>query len=148
MAFREVTLQEVKEVVRLWRARVPKKRIAAQPGLDIKTVRRYLKALEEGAAEPEPDLDTATGAIHPRQHQGEHERRGNAFSPLGHTWIGFARSRFAQLRHDVGVEDEHQSKSAGSARSRLDVASKTMSPIPVGCESISMMPGWLAERRW
>jgi response regulator of citrate/malate metabolism len=61
MAFREVTLQEVKEVVRLWRARVPKKRIAAQLGLDIKTVRRYLRALEEGAAEP--DLDAATGAI-------------------------------------------------------------------------------------
>ena len=33
MAFREVTLQEVKEVVRLWRARVPKRRIAAQLGL-------------------------------------------------------------------------------------------------------------------
>lgn len=61
MAFREVTLQEVKEVVRLWRARVPKKRIAAQLGLDIKTVRRYVRALEEG--ETEPDLDVATGAL-------------------------------------------------------------------------------------
>ena len=61
MAFREVTLQEVKEVVRLWRARVPKKRIAAQLGLDIKTVRRYVRALEEG--EGEPNLDAATGAI-------------------------------------------------------------------------------------
>jgi len=61
MAFREVTLQEVKEVVRLWRARVPKKRIAAQLGLDIKTVRRYVRALERGGAEP--DLDAATGAI-------------------------------------------------------------------------------------
>jgi transposase len=61
MAFREVTLQEVKEVVRLWRARVPKRRIAAQLGLDIKTVRRYVRALEEGGSEP--DLDAATGAI-------------------------------------------------------------------------------------
>jgi transposase len=61
MAFREVTLQEVKEVIRLWRAQVPKKRIAAQLGLDIKTVRRYVRALEEDEAEP--DLDAATGAI-------------------------------------------------------------------------------------
>jgi transposase len=61
MAFREVTLEEVKEVVRLWRARVSKKRIATQLGLDIKTVRRYVRALEEG--KEEPDLDTATGAI-------------------------------------------------------------------------------------
>jgi hypothetical protein len=61
MAFREVTLQEVKEVVRLWRARVPKRRIAAQLGLDIKTVRRYVRALEE--SEAEADLDAATGAL-------------------------------------------------------------------------------------
>jgi IS30 family transposase len=61
MAFREITLQEVKEVVRLWRARVPRKRIAGQLGLDVKTVRRYVRALEEDEAGP--DLDAATGAI-------------------------------------------------------------------------------------
>lgn len=36
MAFREVTMLEIKEVVRLWLARVPKKRIARQLGLDPK----------------------------------------------------------------------------------------------------------------
>jgi transposase len=61
MAYREVTLLEVKEVVRLWRAQVPKKRIAAQLGLDIKTVRRYLKALEQG--EVGAGIDAATTTV-------------------------------------------------------------------------------------
>ncbi len=40
MAYREVTMVEIKEVLRLWRAGTPKKRIAAQLTLDVKTVRR------------------------------------------------------------------------------------------------------------
>lgn len=44
--YREVTMIEFKEVLRLWREQVPKKRIAAQLGLDPKTVRRYLRAAE------------------------------------------------------------------------------------------------------
>ncbi len=42
--FREVTMIELKEVLRLWGKGLPKKRVAAQLGLDPKTVRRYLKA--------------------------------------------------------------------------------------------------------
>jgi transposase len=44
MAFREVTMLEVKEILRLWLRGVPKKRIAQQLGFDVKTVRRYLDA--------------------------------------------------------------------------------------------------------
>jgi len=44
MAYREVTMLEVKEVLRLWLEGVPKKRIAARLGLNVKTVRRYLAA--------------------------------------------------------------------------------------------------------
>ena len=44
MSYREVTMLEIKEVLRLWCAGAAKKRIAAQLGLDIKTVRRYLRA--------------------------------------------------------------------------------------------------------
>jgi transposase len=44
--YREVTMIEFKEVLRLWREQIPKKRIAAQLGLDPKTVRRYLHAAE------------------------------------------------------------------------------------------------------
>jgi transposase len=47
MAYREVTMLELKEVLRLWLAGVGKKPIAAQLGLDVKTVRRYLRAAEE-----------------------------------------------------------------------------------------------------
>jgi len=44
MAFREVTMLEVKETLRLWLTGAPKKEIARQLGLDVKTVRRYLAA--------------------------------------------------------------------------------------------------------
>ena len=44
MAFREVTMLEVKEILRLWLLGVPKRRVAQQLGLDVKTVRRYLAA--------------------------------------------------------------------------------------------------------
>jgi hypothetical protein len=46
--YREVTMIEFREVLRLWQEQVPKKRIAAQLGLDPKTVRRYLRAAEAG----------------------------------------------------------------------------------------------------
>lgn len=53
MAYREVTMIEIKEVLRLWRAGTPKKRIASQLTLDIKTVRRYITAAETtGLATP------------------------------------------------------------------------------------------------
>ncbi len=41
--YREVTMIEVTEVLRLWREGLPTKRVAAQLGLDPKTVRRYLQ---------------------------------------------------------------------------------------------------------
>lgn len=47
MAFREVTMLEVIEVVRMWLSRRSKKEIARQLGVDVKTVRRYVKAAAE-----------------------------------------------------------------------------------------------------
>ena len=44
--YREVRMVEITEVLRLWRAGVPKKRIAARLGLDPKTVRRYVATAE------------------------------------------------------------------------------------------------------
>ena len=44
--YREVRMVEITEVLRLWRAGVPKKRIAARRGLDPKTVRRYVTVAE------------------------------------------------------------------------------------------------------
>ena len=42
--YREVKMEEVKEAVLLWLGGGGKKRIAAQLGLDVKTVRRYVRA--------------------------------------------------------------------------------------------------------
>src|SRR5258708_34898821 len=47
MAYREVTMLEVKEVLRLWLRGVPKKGIATQRGLDPKTVRRQIELAQE-----------------------------------------------------------------------------------------------------
>ncbi len=46
MAYREVTMVEIKETLRLWLAGGKKKRIAVQLGVDAKTVRRYVGAAE------------------------------------------------------------------------------------------------------
>ncbi len=46
MAYREVMMLEVKEVLRLWLSGMPKRQVAAQLGLDVKTVRRYLSAAQ------------------------------------------------------------------------------------------------------
>ena len=44
MAFRAVTMLEVNEIIRLWLGGVPRKRIVAKLGLNVKTVRRYRAA--------------------------------------------------------------------------------------------------------
>jgi hypothetical protein len=46
MAFREVTMVEIKEALLLWMGGAKKKRIAVQLSLDVKTVRRYVAAAE------------------------------------------------------------------------------------------------------
>jgi hypothetical protein len=55
MAYREVTMIEVKEVLRLWFAGTATKRIAAILGLDPKTVRRYLRIAREAGVEPQAE---------------------------------------------------------------------------------------------
>ena len=54
--FREVTMIELKEVLRLWGKGLAKKRIAAQLGLDPKTVRRYLKAATAAGLRADSEL--------------------------------------------------------------------------------------------
>lgn len=52
MSYREVTMIEVKEVLRLWLAGASRKRIAAQLGFDVKTVRRYVRTAERVGLKP------------------------------------------------------------------------------------------------
>jgi transposase len=65
MAYREVTMVEIKEVLRLWRAGAAKKRIAARLTLDVKTVRRYVAAAAASGLVPgpEPLTDEEVGAV-------------------------------------------------------------------------------------
>src|SRR5262245_38457026 len=63
MAFRGVTVLEIKEVLRGWRAGEAKKRIATRLGTDIKTVRRYLTVVEELGLTAEADLDRVVAAV-------------------------------------------------------------------------------------
>jgi DNA-binding IclR family transcriptional regulator len=46
MAYREVTMIEITEVLRQWVADAGRRQIARRLGLDPKTVRRYLRAAE------------------------------------------------------------------------------------------------------
>ena len=50
--FREVTMIEITEVLRLWLTGTAKKRIAAQLGLDPKTVRRYVEVAGQTGLQP------------------------------------------------------------------------------------------------
>ena len=68
MTYREVGMFEVKEVLRLWLAAVPKKRIAKLVGVDPKTVRRYIalaseQGLRSGPQSGEPLTDDRLQAI-------------------------------------------------------------------------------------
>jgi hypothetical protein len=52
MVYRQVTMLEVKEILGLWLGGVACKRIAAPPGLNVKTVRRHIAAAETSALQP------------------------------------------------------------------------------------------------
>jgi transposase len=60
MAYREVTMIEVKEILRLWLAEVPKKRIARTLGVDRKTVQRYSSLAAEQGLAPGQGADALT----------------------------------------------------------------------------------------
>jgi len=62
MAYREVTMIEVKEILRLWLARVPKQRIARTLGVDRKTVGRYIELATAQGLGPGQGSDALTDA--------------------------------------------------------------------------------------
>ncbi|MBL0276938.1 MAG: IS21 family transposase [Anaeromyxobacter sp.] len=63
MAFREVMVLEVKEILRLWLAGAPKKRVAQQLGFDVKTVRRYLAAAKARGLEQAHGVEALTDEL-------------------------------------------------------------------------------------
>lgn len=64
MAYREVHVVEVKEVLRLWSAGEAQRSISRRTGVDRKTVRRYIKAAHQaGCRMGEPPEDAAIGEV-------------------------------------------------------------------------------------
>ena len=83
MAYREVTMVEVREVLRQWLAGAAKKRIAERLGLDVKTVRRYIEvaqanglSAEAGEAALSEEVVAAVLVA----------RRGSPGRPRGDSW--------------------------------------------------------------
>ncbi len=94
--YREVTMNEITEVLRLWLAGSPKKRIAAQLSLDPKTVRRYVAVAEASGlavtqgptALTDERLTTVLLALHPT--------RGR---PHGTSWAACVAQHAALEKH-------------------------------------------------
>jgi len=87
MPYREVTMFEVKEVLRLWLTGVAKKRIATQLGLDRKTVRHYLRVAVAAGITTEAELtDERLVAVMATLRTGSGR-------PHGETWSQCQRQR-------------------------------------------------------
>jgi len=90
--YREVTMFEVTEALRLWLSGTPKKRIAAQLGLDPKTVRHYVAVgtgvgLQPGAVLTEEHVRAVLLALQP-----------SGGRPRGDTWSHCVAQREAIQR--------------------------------------------------
>jgi transposase len=96
--FREVTMVEITEVLRRWLAGTRKKRIAAQLGLDPKTVRRYVAVAIQTGLQPGTELgDEQVREVLLALHPG-------GGRPRGDSWAACVAERAAidqWLRHGV-----------------------------------------------
>ena len=101
MAFREVTMVEVKEILRLWLMGVWKKRIAQQLGFDVKTVRRYLAIARMHGLEQAHGLaaldDNIVAAVAAAAQPGKGRTRGEGWS------VCEAHREFIEQRLEEGV---------------------------------------------
>jgi hypothetical protein len=90
MGYREVAMVEAREVLRLWLSGMGKRRIAGWLGLDVKTVRGYVRAgiargvrRERGAASLSDEVVAGVMA----------DRRGRLQRPHGESWARCAAQR-------------------------------------------------------
>ena len=86
MAFREVRVYEIKEVLRLWLRGTGTRKIAVLVDLDRKTVQRYIAAateagLERGAGEDALD-DALMAQVCERARPRRHDGHGETWSAL------------------------------------------------------------------
>lgn len=89
MAYRNINMTEVQEILRLWRDGVPKARIAAMAGVDRKTVRRYIQAAFAAGIRTGP----GEGASEEQVSKIAAEVAGNAGRPRGDAWTRCGEQR-------------------------------------------------------
>ena len=117
--YREVTMIEVREVLRLRGEGLPKKRIAAQLGLDPKTVRRYLVAAATAgvrvtATVGDEDVRQVLLALHPASGR-----------PRGDGWSRCVEQRAAiraLARRRLAPHQDSQTARAAGRRDRVSHA--------------------------
>ena len=112
--YREVTMIELREVLRLRAEGLPKKRIAAQLGLDPKTVRRYLEVATTagvpatGRAITDEQVRAVLLALHPAggRPRGDGWARCVAQRAAIERWLG-ERLRLTKIRKLLGRQGVH-----------------------------------------
>ena len=70
MSFRELSMIEIREVLRRWTAGQSVRAVARETGVDRKTVDRYVNAARESGMEPGSELSD------PRRRGGRNHSRG------------------------------------------------------------------------
>jgi hypothetical protein len=162
--YREVTMIEVREVLRLRGEGLPKKRIAAQLGLDPKTVRRYLDIAATAGVRVTPTIsDEAVRQVLLALHPAVGRPRGDGWArcvdqrPAIDRWLGeglrLTKIRKLLVRQGVSI--------AYPTLHRFAVLElqfgKTATTIPVidgePGQELQLDTGWvgrltLPERRW
>jgi transposase len=116
MSYREVTMIELKEILRLWRLGVPKKRIATLLGVDAKTVRRYTRAAKdagldtartEASAPTEEEVSAVLGVLRhrPQRDRGEAWAACEGEAERLRAWLadGVRLSKVARLLRREGI---------------------------------------------
>lgn len=91
MGFREVAMEEVREVLLLWLEGVPKKRIARQLRMGPPTVRRYIGIAEEAGLSPARGREALTPALFEEVLRRVHASPGGR--PRGDGWASCVEQR-------------------------------------------------------
>ena len=96
MGYREVTMVEAKEVLRLWLSGMGKRRIAGWLGLDVKTVRGYVRAgIEQGMSRERGEASLSEEVVAGVMAS----RRGRPQRPHGESWARCQAERGFIARH-------------------------------------------------
>ncbi|HTP27994.1 MAG TPA: hypothetical protein VMK12_20360 [Anaeromyxobacteraceae bacterium] len=157
MAFREVTMLEVKEILRLWLLGVPKKRVSEQLGLNVKTVRRYLAAARARGAEPSQGLaalsDELVAAVVEATQGGAGRPRGSGWATCeerrgiieGYLDRGVRLTKVRKLLFRQGVEIPYQTLRR-YALEQLDFGQASPTVPVADCEpgaEVQLDTGWM-----